>query len=70
MTQEALSLIAQEQPGKKELKAQLVELRAKGWSYVRIAKKLKVSKSTLCNRKAALVTVYTNKAPGTTAQGL
>lgn len=38
-----------EQPGKLELKSQFIELRAKGWSYARIARKLKVSKSTIAN---------------------
>ncbi|OQC28015.1 MAG: hypothetical protein BWX71_01053 [Deltaproteobacteria bacterium ADurb.Bin072] len=35
------------QRGKTELKLDFVELRAKGWSYRRIASRLKVSKSTL-----------------------
>lgn len=35
--------------GKLEIMAQFVELRAKGWSYLKIAKKLKVSKNTLAN---------------------
>ena len=35
--------------GKLEIRAQFVELRAKGWSYLKIAKKLKVSKNTLAN---------------------
>lgn len=35
------------QRGKTELKLDFVELRAKGWSYRRIANRLKVSKSTL-----------------------
>jgi len=43
-----------EQPGRIELKHQFVELRAKGWSYSRIAKKLKVSKSTLSNWRSEL----------------
>ena len=38
-----------EDQGKLELKAQFVELRAKGLSYAKIAKKLKVSKATLAN---------------------
>lgn len=38
-----------EEPGKLELKSQFMDLRAKGWSYVRISRKLKVSKSTLAN---------------------
>jgi transposase len=40
--------------GKLELKSQFVELRAKGWSYVKIARKLKVSKNTLTNWGAEL----------------
>jgi len=43
-----------EEPGRIELKYQFVELRAKGWSYARIARKLKVSKSTLSNWRAEL----------------
>ena len=43
------SLLIMEQPGKLELKSDFVELRAKGWSYARIARKLKVSKTTLAN---------------------
>lgn len=35
------------QRGKAEIKLDFVELRAKGWSYRRIANRLKVSKSTL-----------------------
>jgi len=38
-----------EEPGKLELKTQFVELRARGWSYRRIANRLKVGKSTLAN---------------------
>lgn len=37
-----------------ELKEEFVQLRAKGWSYQRIARKLKVSKSTLSNWRAEL----------------
>ena len=36
-------------PGKNELKAQFIELRAKGWSYRKLAARLRVSKSTLSN---------------------
>ena len=43
-----------EEPGRIELQHQFIELRAKGWSYSRIARKLKVSKSTLSNWRAAL----------------
>jgi len=38
-----------ERPGKVELRTLFVELRAKGWSYRRIARKLGVGKSTLAN---------------------
>jgi len=34
---------------KLEIKLQFVALRAKGWSYVRIARKLKVARATLAN---------------------
>ena len=40
--------------GKQEQKAQFVELRAKGFSYAAIAKKLKVAKATLANWNAEL----------------
>ena len=40
--------------GKLELKSQFVELRAKGWSYVKISRRLKVSKNTLTNWGAEL----------------
>ena len=43
-----------EQPGKMEIKEEFVQLRAKGWSYTRIARKLKVSKSTLSNWRGEL----------------
>ena len=48
------ALTALEEPGKQELKSEFVELRAKGWSYIRIASRLKVSKSTLSNWRAEL----------------
>lgn len=38
-----------ERPGKTELKTDFVELRARGWSYRRISRRLGVSKSTLAN---------------------
>jgi len=38
-----------EAPGRQELKDQFISLRAKGLSYAKISKKLKVSKSTLAN---------------------
>ena len=37
-----------------EIKQEFVELRAKGWSYTRIARRLKVSKSTLSNWRGEL----------------
>ena len=40
--------------GKLEVKSQFIELRAKGWSYVKIARKLKVSKNTLASWGAEL----------------
>jgi transposase len=42
----ALKVMAGEPPGRHELKAQFVELRARGLSYTKIAKKLKVAKAT------------------------
>lgn len=36
-----------EAPGREELKDQFIDLRAKGWSYAKISKRLKVSKTTL-----------------------
>jgi len=39
----------QEDPGRIEVRTQFVELRAKGWSYRRIARRLQVGKSTLAN---------------------
>jgi transposase len=52
--QEDYSLAVLEEPGKLELKSQFIELRAKGWSYRKIANRLKVSKSTLSNWRAEL----------------
>ena len=40
--------------GKMEIKSQFIELRAKGWSYLKIARKLKVSKNTLAGWGAQL----------------
>ena len=40
--------------GKMEIKSQFIELRAKGWSYLKIARKLKVSKNTLASWGAKL----------------
>jgi transposase-like protein len=42
------------QSGKAELKAEFVQLRAKGLSYARIAERLGVAKSTLANWNAEL----------------
>lgn len=47
-------LIIHEEEGRQELKTQFIELRAKGLSYQKIAKRLKVSKSTLANWSAEL----------------
>ena len=52
--QKKLTLVVAEEPGKVELKSQFIELRAKGWSYARIARKLKVGKSTLSNWSSEL----------------
>ena len=41
-------------PGKAEVKAEFVQLRAKGLPYVRIAERLGVAKSTLANWNAEL----------------
>ena len=40
--------------GKVEIKSQFIELRAKGWSYLKISKRLKVSKNTLASWGAEL----------------
>jgi len=40
---------AQPEPGKQKLKSQFVALRARGYSYRKIARRLKVSKTTLAN---------------------
>jgi len=40
--------------GKLEVKAQFIELRAKGWSYLKISRRLKVSKNTLASWGAEL----------------
>ena len=53
MTEEVLEQV-EEALGKIEIKHQFIELRAKGWSYSRIARKLKVSKSTLSNWRSEL----------------
>ena len=48
------ALTVQEEEGREELKAQFIELRAKGLSYQKISRRLKVSKSTLANWSAGL----------------
>jgi len=48
------AITVQEEEGRQELKTQFIELRAKGLSYQKIAKRLKVSKSTLANWSAEL----------------
>jgi len=40
--------------GKLEVKSQFIELRAKGWSYLKISRRLKVSKNTLASWGAEL----------------
>ena len=45
----ALEFLPGEEPGKAELKAEFIELRAKGLSYAKIAKRLKVSRNTLAS---------------------
>ena len=42
------------QPGRAELKTEFVQLRAKGLSYIRIAERLGIAKSTLANWNAEL----------------
>lgn len=49
MTTRALKVMEDEPSGKHELKAQFVELRARGLSYAKIASRLKVAKATLTN---------------------
>lgn len=46
---ECVKLEKLERPGKQELKLEFIQLRAKGYSFSKIAKKLKVSKTTLAN---------------------
>lgn len=53
MTEDVLDQV-DEALGKMELKHEFIELRAKGWSYSRIARRLKVSKSTLSNWRSEL----------------
>lgn len=48
------ALIIHEEEGRQELKTRFIELRAKGLSYQKISKRLKVSKSTLANWSAEL----------------
>ena len=49
LDQKETSLTVLDDPGRVELKSQFIELRAKGLSYAKIARRLKVSKSTLAN---------------------
>ena len=44
MSNRALRVMEEESPGKHKLKAQFVELRARGLSYAKIAKRRKVAK--------------------------
>jgi transposase len=48
------TIIIHEEEGRQELKTQFIELRAKGLSYQKISRRLKVSKSTLANWSAEL----------------
>jgi hypothetical protein len=43
MTTRAMRIIEEEPPGRYELKAHFVELRVRGLSYAKIAKRLKVA---------------------------
>lgn len=43
---------AEEEPGKLELRQEFIELRAKGLSYAKIAKRLKLSRNTLASWNA------------------
>lgn len=52
--QEEATQILLDTPGREELKSQFIELRAKGLSYQKISRRLKVSKSTLANWSAEL----------------
>jgi len=45
----ALEFLPAEEPGKAELKEQFIELRAKGLSYAKIAKRMKLSRNTLAS---------------------
>ena len=48
------SLLAADEAGKQELKHDFIELRAKGYSYRKIAKRLEVSIATLSNWRQEL----------------
>jgi transcriptional regulator with XRE-family HTH domain len=48
-TRPALQLLPAEEPGKAELKEQFIELRAKGLSYAKIARRMKLSRNTLAS---------------------
>ena len=45
----ALEFLPAEEPGKAELKEQFIELRAKGLSYAKIARRMKLSRNTLAS---------------------
>ncbi len=49
MDTDTRAIVLQEDTGRLELKDQFIELRAKGLSYQKISRRLKVSKSTLAN---------------------
>jgi intein-encoded DNA endonuclease-like protein len=44
-----LRLLPEDEPGKAELKAEFIELRARGFSYVKIARRMKLSRNTLAS---------------------
>lgn len=43
------SMAVSGEAGKLELKSQFIELRAKGWSYLKISRRMKLSKNTLAS---------------------
>jgi len=49
MDTDTRAIVLKEDTGRLELKDQFIELRAKGLSYQKISRRLKVSKSTLAN---------------------
>ena len=48
------SMAVSREAGKLELKSDFIELRAKGWSYLKISRRLKLSKNTLAKWGAEL----------------